>query len=76
MHILAIGATRKDRSRSSGAQPRTQPQQQLEGRRQPPPHGGQYRQEAEGEQPGMPRPGHVEDDGDARLENGRVDGGG
>lgn len=49
-------------------------EQQLEGRGQPPPQGGQDGDEAEGEEPRVPRRGHLEDDGDAGLEEGRVHG--
>ncbi|KND87349.1 hypothetical protein TOPH_07960 [Tolypocladium ophioglossoides CBS 100239] len=53
-----------------------QAQKELQRLGQPPPERGEDGAEAEGEEPGVPGRGHIEDDGDARLEEGRVDGGG
>lgn len=47
-----------------------QPQEQLQRRRCPPPDGGQDGAQAKGEEPGVPRPGHIKDDGDPRLQEG------
>lgn len=48
----------------------------MQQRRQPPPRCGSTRQQPQGKQPRVPQRRDIEDDGDARLQDGRVDGGG
>lgn len=43
---------------------------QVQYRRQAPPHGGQNGRQAEGEEPGVPRRGNVEHNGQAGLQEG------
>lgn len=66
--------SRRRRDDDDELRPGQQPQQELEGRGETPPDGGQDGDEAEGEEPRVPGRGHIEDDGDARLEEGRVHG--
>lgn len=73
--VIVAGGTVRAAGSPPGPIVGQQAEEQLEGAGQPPPQRGQDGAQAQGEEPRVPWRGHVEDDGDAGLEDGRVDGG-